>query len=157
MHWTVGGAKANATDRLHYHFIVQRDGSVVEGNHAPEDNFNTGDGDYAAHTLDANTGRIGAAMSGMLGAKQRPFNAGSSPLAWGQVNAFCRFVASLSDRYQIPVTRETVLTHAEVEPTLKIKQRGKWDICWLPGMTQSGDPIEVGDRLRHDIIKNLKG
>ncbi|MFN7881706.1 MAG: hypothetical protein ACK5PF_01635, partial [bacterium] len=48
-------------------------------------------------------------------------------------------------------TRETVLTHAEVEPTLKIKQRGKWDITWLPDMKAPGDPVTVGDNLRAQI------
>lgn len=157
MHWTVGGAVANGVDKQHYHFITQQDGSTVAGDHVPEDNLFIGDGDYAAHTRNANTGRIGMAMAGMVGALHRPFTPGTRPLTWGQVNAFCLFVAGLCDRYGIPVTRQTVLTHAEVQPTLGIAQNGKWDICWLPGMTQPGDPIEVGDRLRGDIIKNLKG
>ena len=40
------------------------------------------------------------------------------------------------------------MSHAEVQPTLKIAQRGKWDIIWLPGMTQPGDPVRVGDHIR---------
>jgi len=48
-----------------------------------------------------------------------------------------------------------VLTHAEVQPTLGVRQRGKWDITWLPGMEAPGDPIDVGDVLRAKISAAL--
>ena len=35
--------------------------------------------------------------------------------------------------------------------TLGIVQRWKWDITWLPGMDQPGDPIAVGNRLREMV------
>lgn len=157
MHWTAGGHKASALDRKHYHFMVEADGNIVKGDRRPEDNLNTADGTYAAHTLNANTGRIGVAVCGMMGAVERPFNPGKSPLTWPQVNALTALAARLCAQYGIPVSRETVLTHAEVQPTLKIAQKGKWDITWLPGMAAAGDPVAVGDRLRADISKALKG
>lgn len=157
MHWTAGGANASEVDKEHYHFIVQQDGQVVAGDHTPEDNLSTGDGDYAAHTLMANTGRIGVSLCGMLGAQERPFKPGAAPITWSQIEAFCGLVAELCRKYQIPVTRTTVLSHAEVQPTLRIQQRGKWDIAWLPGMTAVGDPVEIGDRLRATILKHMKG
>ena len=46
------------------------------------------------------------------------------------------------------MTRQTILSHAEVQPTLGVKQRGKWDIAWIPGMAGPDDPVKVGDRLR---------
>jgi N-acetyl-anhydromuramyl-L-alanine amidase AmpD len=106
MHWTAGTGNASGLDRSHYHFLVQADGSVVAGTLRPEDNISASDGRYAAHTRGANTGRIGVAMCGMRGAVERPFNAGPSPLNWPQVNAFCKLVADLCRRYEIPVTRK---------------------------------------------------
>jgi N-acetyl-anhydromuramyl-L-alanine amidase AmpD len=153
MHWTAGGRSASGLDKEHYHFIVQQDGAVVSGKFKPEDNISTGDGKYAAHTLNCNTGSIGVALCGMAGATERPFNAGLHPIRWPQIAVMCSLIAKLCHQYGIPVTRQTVLSHAEVQPTLGIKQKGKWDIAWLPGWTAPIDPGGVGDRLRHDILQ----
>jgi hypothetical protein len=151
MHWSAGGHKASALDRKHYHFIVEGDGTVVAGDKPPEANLSTKDDDYAAHTLGANTGAIGVAVAAMAGAVERPFNAGRAPITPAQVDALAELCRDLCKRYNIPVTRETVLSHAEVQPTLGIKQKGKWDIAWLPGMERPGDPVQVGDTLRNMI------
>lgn len=157
MHWTAGGPSASTLDREHYHFLVQQDGKVVTGIRTPEDNISCADGKYAAHTLSANTGRIGVGLCGMVGAVEFPFTAGRSPITWSQIAIACKLIGDLCKKYQIPVTRQTVLSHAEVQPTLGIKQRGKWDIAWLPGMDRPDNPITIGDRLRADIIKAMKG
>ncbi len=155
-HWTAGGPKASGLDRSHYHYLIEGDGTVVPGALPPDANINTSDGKYAAHTRNANTGRIGVALCGMAGAVERPFSAGASPINWRQVNTLVGLLADLCRRYDIPVTRSTVLSHAEVQPTLKITQAGKWDIAWLPGMPAPIDPIAVGDRIRADVMKLLK-
>ena len=150
MHWTAGGHKANGTDKRHYHDITEEDGTVVFGNYPIQANQDTST-PYAAHTRGLNTDSIGMAMAGMRQAKERPFNPGPSPLSERQVDAFCTQVAKRALEYNIPVTRETVLPHAEVQPTLGVWQRNKWDITWLPGMDAPGDPIQVGDELRRRI------
>jgi len=152
LHWTAGTGAFSDLDREHYHYAIDRDGKAHTGKHSPADNISAADGKYAAHTLGCNTGSIGIAMCGMVGATERPFSAGSSPITAKQYAAFCAFVAGVAVTYGIPVTRTTVLTHAEVEKTLGIAQRGKWDICWVPGMTAPGDPIAVGDNIRAAII-----
>lgn len=160
LHWTAGANRASKEDRAHYHFIIEGDGSVVEGVHKPEINevirqpndIST----YAAHTRGCNTGAIGVSLAAMRDAQERPFYPGPSPILPEQVQAMAQLVADLCQRYSIPITKETVLTHAEVQPTLGIKQRGKWDIAWLPGMRQAGDPIEVGDRLRALIRSRMR-
>ncbi len=157
LHWSAGGAKASDLDREHYHFAVQQDGAVVAGKYKPEDNISASDGRYAAHTRSCNTGSIGISLCGMAGAVERPFNAGTAPITAAQVDAFCALAARLCKQYGIPVTRQTVLTHAEVQPTLGIAQRGKWDICWLPGMAAPGNPVAVGDTLRRKIETAMKG
>lgn len=157
IHWSAGGHWATATDREHYHFVIEGDGSIVDGVHAPEANAVIGNGkSYAAHTRNANTGSIGVALAAMRGAVERPFNPGPSPITDKQLTALSRLCARLCRKYQISVTRQTVLTHAEVQPTLGIQQRGKWDITWLPDMDKPGDAVKVGDRLRKMISQELE-
>ncbi|WP_050525500.1 peptidoglycan recognition protein family protein [Pseudorhodobacter aquimaris] len=155
LHWTAGTHHVSALDRAHYHFIVAGDGSVIEGDLRPESNRVINSGRYAAHTRGLNTGSIGVAMAAMLGARERPFDAGAFPITPVQLATFTDLVAELALTYKIRVTRKTVLTHAEVEPTLNVWQRGKWDVAWLPGMKATGDPVTVGDRLRWLIEENI--
>lgn len=71
------------------------------------------------------------------------------------MSAFAVHVAEMAETYDIPVTPQTILTHAEVQPTLGIKQNGKWDINWLPGMDRPADPIAAGNRLRAMILRQM--
>ena len=155
-HWTAGTHKASALDKKHYHFIIEGDGTVVKGDHAPEANETIArpndSSTYAAHTRNCNTGAIGVAVAAMAGAVERPFKAGRYPITTKQMEALVALTSSLSRAYAIPVTRTTVLSHAEVQPTLGIAQRGKWDIAWLPEMKDVGDPVRVGDRLRTIVL-----
>jgi len=148
LHWSAGGHTPSNLDREHYHFIVAGDGSVVKGKWPVEANRKPVKGQYAAHTLNCNTGSIGVAVAAMAGAVERPFDPGKQPITPAQIDGLVRLVRDLCRGYGIPVTRQTVLSHAEVQPTLGIKQKGKWDIAWLPGMDKPGDPVKVGDHLR---------
>lgn len=147
-HWSAGMHTPSALDREHYHFIIDGAGRVHPGKLAPEANLSTGDGQYAAHTKGCNTGSIGIAVAAMVGAVERPFKTGAHPITTAQVDSLVRLTRELSVKYNIPVARQTMLSHAEVQPTLKIAQRGKWDIAWLPGMAAPGNPVLVGDKLR---------
>ena len=151
-HWTAGGNRANDLDRQHYHFIVEHDGNIVQGKKEPEDNIVTSDGDYAAHVLNLNTGSIGVAMAGMHGAVESPFDAGPSPITEKQFEAHCLLLAELHRQYSIPITPKTCLTHAEVEPTLGVKQKGKWDITRLPFKPEIRGAIPVGDYMRERVL-----
>lgn len=156
-HWTAGTNAVSTIDRQHYHEIIDGRGDVYRGVRVPEDNLNISDGTYAAHTLNCNTGSIGIAVAGMHGARERPFSWGSFPLNNVQIDKLVERTAYYCKKYNIPVTRETVLSHAEVQQTLKIKQNGKWDISVLPGMVAPDDPIKVGDILRARVAKALGG
>ena len=70
----------------------------------------------------------------MADAVEQPFRAGRYPITELQIDVMATFVADLCRKYRIPVTRRTVLSHAEVQPTLGFRQNAKWDISWLPGM-----------------------
>jgi N-acetyl-anhydromuramyl-L-alanine amidase AmpD len=150
-HWTAGGHTPSALDLSHYHFVIDGNGVVHRGRFAPEANLRPVTGKYAAHTRRCNTGSIGVAIAAMAGAQERPFRWGASPITAVQVSAYARLCADLAKQYNIAVTRETTLTHAEVQPTLKIAQRGKWDITILPGMDAPANPVAVGDMLRARI------
>ena len=151
LHWTAGANGLTELERRHYHLIIDRKGLTHEGALKPEANANCRDGRYAAHTRALNTGSIGVALDAMAGARQSPFYPGKYPIKQVQVHALAETVADLCETYQIPVSPYSVLTHAEVEPKLGVKQRSKWDITWLPDMTAPGEPIEVGNRLRSVI------
>lgn len=156
IHWSAGAHTVSALDRQHYHYIVDDDGDVHAGIHPPEANRGPlASGRYAAHTLNCNTGSIGVAFAAMAGAVERPFGAGRYPITPAQVDAMAALCAELCRQYDIPVSRKTVLTHAEVQPTLGITQRGKWDVTWLPGMSGPGAPVAVGDMLRARILAEL--
>lgn len=155
IHWTGGKHTPNTTDINHYHYIISGDGEVVKGKYEPEDNLSVKT-KYAAHTRGLNTGSIGVSLAGMFGAREAPLDVGDYPITEVQVEVLASLVARLCEEYDIPVTRTTVLTHAEVQPTLGVKQRFKWDIVWLPGMTKTEDPIKVGDKLRLKIKSKEK-
>lgn len=151
VHWSAGTHKVSSTDKQHYHFIVDGAGNVVQGIHTVEDNDKTNDGNYAAHTAGANTGRIGVSMAGMMGARENPFEAGNYPLTKPQWAAMIKLVASLAKKYKIPITPQTILTHAEVEKTLGIKQKGKWDITRIPFKPDLIGAKACGDFLRAEV------
>jgi N-acetyl-anhydromuramyl-L-alanine amidase AmpD len=151
LHWTGGAHTPSNLDKQHYHFIVDGAGKVHPGKFPVSANAAPVKGAYAAHTLNCNTGSIGVAVAAMAGAQERPFNPGSHPITPAQISAFVALCARLAKEYGIPVTRQTILTHAEVQPTLGIKQRGKWDICWLPGFPGPQDAVQTGDWLRAHI------
>ena len=164
LHWTAGADGVNQKEADSYNFIVARNGVVTNGSHPPEAqtaaNVKKGSKFYAAHCLNCNTGSIGVSLDAMADAKESPFNAGKYPITEEQLGAMAQLVASLCLKYGIPVTRETVLSHAEVQRTLGIAQRQKWDISWLPGMDKPGDAIVVGDKLRRmvsDALADFEG
>lgn len=151
MHWTAGASGVTEIEREHYHVIIGSDSRVYLGRLRPEANSNTSDGIYAAHTLNLNGGSIGVALDAMAHAKERPFDAGTNPITNDMLSKFYEEIATLCIVYKIPLSKWSVLTHAEVQPTLGVRQNNKWDITWLPGMTKPGDPVEVGNVLRMGI------
>jgi hypothetical protein len=60
-------------------------------------------------------------------------------------------VADLARKYKIPVTPQTILTHAEVQGTLGITQKNKWDITRLPWDSGRKGAKAIGDHLRAGV------
>jgi N-acetyl-anhydromuramyl-L-alanine amidase AmpD len=155
IHWTAGGNKANATDKKHYHVLVEGDGRVVLGDHPIKANKAPLSKAYAAHTLNCNTGSIGVSLCGMVGAVESPFKPGNAPITKVQFDAAIKEVARLAKEHGIAVSPKTILTHAEVEANLGIKQRGKWDITILPWDTKVKGAKVVGDLIRAGVAAEL--
>jgi N-acetyl-anhydromuramyl-L-alanine amidase AmpD len=151
VHWSAGTHKVSDTEKQHYHYIVAGDGTIVNGIYKPEDNLSVKDGKYAAHTRGCNTGSIGVAMAGMFGA-EGPGKLGKYPLTKAQWDACMGLIKRLAAQYKIPVTPGTILTHAEVQSTLGIKQNGKIDISFgVPGRPDLNTAKECGDFIRDSI------
>ena len=103
-----------------------------------------------------NTGWIGQSVDAMAGAKQNnPITWGSNPITWAGLDAMLEQSADLVEEYDIPVSKWTTLSHAEVQPTLGVRQKWKWDYVVLPGDTVSRDPVEVGDILRKRMVEKF--
>lgn len=154
-HWTAGAYGVNELEADSYNRLVDELGVAHDGQFPPAAQANYAPGRAASHTLNANSGAIGVAVDCMAGAVERPFNPGKAPMTEAQVDGLVKETARLCRKIWIPVTRWSVLSHAEVQPTLGIRQRFKWDITWLPGMDRPGDPIEVGDRLRAMVRQEM--
>lgn len=155
LHWTAGQHMASAVDKEHYHILIEGNGRLVRGDSSIFDNVSTGDGDYAAHTLGLNTGSIGVSMCCMVGAVENPFNPGIAPMTKQQWYAMTSVVAELCRRYSIQITPRTVLSHAEVQGTLGIAQRGKWDFTRLAFDPSVIGAKACGDRMRAEVSAKL--
>lgn len=151
-HWSAGQHKASVLDAEHYHIIVEGDGNLVKGDHDIKDNVNTADDDYAAHTRHFNTNVIGVSVACMVGAIERPFNPGTDPMTQVQWDKLMLVIADLCRFYNIPVTPQTVLSHAEVQGTLGIMQRGKWDFTRLAFDPQTVGAKACGDKMRRQVL-----
>jgi peptidoglycan hydrolase-like protein with peptidoglycan-binding domain len=158
-HHTGGSHTPNATDLRAYHFVIAGDGRVHRG--AYPVSANAGQlrrGAYAAHTRGLNTGSIGVALACMAGSDWAdPFTARWFPTQ-AQMDSLISLTADLCEEYGIPVNPRHVLSHAEVEPTLGVAQRNKWDFDYDPrGVSKSRNPVSIGDRLRKEVLAALGG
>lgn len=152
LHWTAGSHVASSFDRQHYHILVEGSGRVVRGTPSIAANgvgAPASAGQRASHTLNCNTGSIGVSMCAMRDAVERPFNPGPSPMTRVQWEAAARVVAILCRRYNVPVGRQTVLSHAEVQGNLGITQRQKWDVSRLAFDASIVGAAACGDEFRH--------
>ena len=148
VHWTAGAYKPNSTDLAHYHYLIDDEGKVYEGNFKPEDNENCNDGRYAAHTGGGNTGSIGISLCGMCGFVNRKC-VGAYPLTKVQCERAFKLIAELSKKYNIQITPQNVMTHYEFglkHPNTT--SAGKIDIVYLPPYPEV-EQSKIGDYIRN--------
>lgn len=132
IHWTAGTYYPNDYEKEHYHFLVDKDGIVHNGEFKPEDNEICKIGKYAAHTGGGNTGSIGVAICAMAGYKS-PSCIGKYPILKKQFESTMEFCSRLIKKYNIEITPENVMTHYEFGISHpKTTSAGKIDITYLP-------------------------
>lgn len=154
-HWTAGANGIISLERKAYNFLTDTAGRIYDGDStiAEQVKYDWRAGIGASHTKSMNTGWIGISQDAMAGAQQSPLNWGSHPITWEGIDAMLEQTMEVCEEYNIPVSPWTTLSHAEVQPTLGIRQRWKWDYTVLPGDSRSRDPIEVGNELRKRMIE----
>lgn len=150
LHWTAGANSPCNTDLEAYHFCIDKDGKVYQGNHKLEDNINCYDGNYAKHCGGGNTGCIGLSCCGMykfnLKDKETKY-----PLTQKQIEALCNKAAELCIKYGISVNSKTVFTHHEFGNSHpKTSSFGKIDLTYLPYLPNLKQD-RVGDYLRNKV------
>jgi hypothetical protein len=160
-HWTGGGHIPTAFDRRHYPVLIDGDGGIVYGSKPLDANAAgkrlTGS-NYYAHTRALNSGNFGVALAAMAGARDVPsFLWGTAPILTRQIDTLIPVLAQVVRHFGIPNERPFNLSHAEVEPTLGVKQAGKWDIRVLPGDTRLRPAVSLFDEIRQDVGRLLGG
>lgn len=155
LHHTGGGLTPSDFDKAHYHRLIGGDGEVHFGLHPISANApgrQLISGRYAAHVLNLNSGSIGLALAAMADGDWHAPRACAAFPRPQQVEAMVQEAARLCIDHCIPIDRRTVLTHAEVEITLGVNQRAKWDFDYDPwGISDTRDPLKIGDALRAHI------
>lgn len=150
IHWTAGVGSPCGVDRLHYHYLINSKGEVINGVYKPEDNEDCTDGRYAQHTGGGNTGSIGVALCGMCGFSA-PNNVGNYSLTKVQCESAFKFIAELALKHNIPISELTVMTHYEFGVRFpKTSSFGKIDIVYLPPYP-SVLKSQVGDFIRNKV------
>ena len=151
IHWTAGSNYPNSTDKLHYHFLIDKTGRVINGKFKPEDNEVCTDGKYAAHTGGGNTGAIGIGLCGMCGFVNSD-SVGNYPLTKVQVERCFKLVAELAKKYNIPINPNTVMTHYEFgKKNPNTTSAGKIDIIYLPPYP-TVKANQIGDFIRNKVL-----
>lgn len=157
-HWTAGWYAPSSLDKEHYHFVIDGDLNVHKGSHSIRANIPPlRDQDtYAAHTKGVNSYAIGVSICCMAGAQESPYKPGNAPMTKGQWDTFLDLLAQLAARYGIPVTDKTILSHAEVQANLGVKQNGKWDFTVLDFDRSVKGAKAIGDLMRAGVLARLK-
>ena len=149
IHWTGGTWFPNATDKEHYHFLIDKNGKVINGKFKVEDNENCNDGKYAVHCGGGNTGAIGVSMCGMYVPKGVNIKDTKFPLTKKQCEACFKLVAQLCKKHLINLNN--VLTHYEFgQAHPKTSSNGKIDIIFLPPYPEIKQN-QIGSFIRNKV------
>jgi len=151
IHWTAGLNEPSYLEKKHYHFLIDSEGNIHNGEHSIEDNDATSDGDYAAHCGGGNTMAIGNAVCGMAG-YQSPQIIGKYPLTKIQCERLFELCAKqlIAEGWNEAIELNC-LTHYEfgkLHP--ETSSAGKIDITYLPPYPEIHADM-VGDFIRGKV------
>jgi hypothetical protein len=151
LHWTGGTNRANTTDKRHYHFLIEGDGTIRRGSFTVSDNDDTSDQEYAAHTRNFNTRRVGVALCGMKDAIERPYIPGPYPINQTQWRVLIDLCAQMAVHYHWDINERTFTMHSRVQAVHGVAQLGKWDISVLPW-----DTALTQDVIVHHLLSGIE-
>lgn len=158
-HWTAGLKVPSSLDKKHYNDLFDYQGNQYDGGARPEHqaNYNWRKGIGVSHTRNCNTGVIGMAVCGMHEAQGWPSVVwGNNPITWEGIDAMLERSAMYSKKFWIPCTPWSMMTHAEVQETMGIQQKNKWDYMILPGDDSVRSARETGDILRKRLVDKFQ-
>jgi hypothetical protein len=159
-HWTVSGYSVTPQTVKHYNGVFDCEGNEYDGGSPPQHQANYGYNMGVSHTLNANTGSVGLAVACLAGVKpdwgSMTVKQGKYPITWNSLDSMLEKTMELCKLYNIYPSPWTTLTHAEIQPNLGIRQRGKWDIQILPDEpTKIISAIDAGNKLRKRMLDNF--
>lgn len=156
-HWTAGANGLIELEKEAYNFLTDIKGNIYDGNStiAEQVMYDWRKGIGASHTKSMNTGWVGISQDAMAGANGWPMKWGSHPITWEGTDAMLKQTWDVCQEYQIPVSKWTTLSHAEVQATLGVPQSNKWDYMVLPGYDKPVDAVKVGDILRTRMLEKF--
>lgn len=159
-HHTGGGYRPSADDLRAYHISIDGDGQRHQGIY-PLDANAAGKAlrnrSYYPHTWKLNSANFGIAICSMVkGVWGSPRSTAAYPRPV-QVEAMIEEVALRCREFAIKPSREHTLSHAEVEPTLGIKQKNKWDFDYQIRTVTERNPVSIFDEIRQEVTWKLGG
>jgi hypothetical protein len=156
-HWTAGANGLIELEKEAYNFLTDTKGNIYDGNStiAEQVMYDWRKGIGASHTKSMNTGWVGVSQDAMAGANGWPMKWGSHPITWEGTDAMLEKTWEICCEYNIPVSPWTTLSHAEVQQTLGVAQRNKWDYMVLPGYDKPSDAVKIGNVLRARMLEKF--
>jgi hypothetical protein len=183
LHWTAGAHISRPDEWLHYHILIDHEENVAEDadddtvtvlggvplernmrdvRGLPSASTNPDEG-YAAHTRGFNSRSIGLALCGMRGAidrrpsSQHPgmIDPGPSPITRLQVRRMVMLCVDFCQMFGYQPLEDRIFTHWEAQEIHGVRQKGKWDITWLPGHLFTRR--DCGPFLRRQTLNWLEG
>jgi hypothetical protein len=156
-HWTAGANGLIELEKEAYNFLTDTKGNIYDGNStiAEQVMYDWRKGIGASHTKSMNTGWVGVSQDAMAGANGWPMKWGSHPITWEGTDAMLEKTWEICCEYNIPVSPWTTLSHAEVQQTLGVAQRNKWDYMVLPCYGKPSDAVKIGNVLRARMLEKF--
>ena len=156
LHWTGGTGMPTKYELSRYHFLVDENCEVWEGDMPPEANKSPLDpAIYVRHSGGFNSDNIGIGLCGMVGAQESPFVPGPHPVSMGQFDKGAEVAAEMCDIYEIPVKEGRVQLHSEILPFYG-RGKYKWDVNWVEGMIGPIAPDLMGHSFRLKVSEHLQ-
>ena len=159
-HWTVSGYKVTPRITNHYNGVFDFEGNEYDGGAPPQHQAEYSRHMGVSHSLSSNTGAVGLAVACLAGVKANwgsmTVDQGKYPVTWEGIDAMLEKTMELCEDFDIYPSPWTTLNHAEIQPNLGIRQKGKWDIQILPSTPNTILSAKAaGDMMRARMLEKF--